>query len=172
MERVNPRYEVVRGSLKLMADGGHNGVVASMGINDADWDLLTGSRSWVAPDRSRVTAMLQDLVFGSMDVAQLPRMNIAAEYQAAVIVAFVGPNNIGKAAHWLSGAMPTNEALAAGVEADNVTPDQLFALCLEAYNDDISSFKALFESALGKKLMHFERVASPASAPAAKGKTK
>ena len=159
MSDVNPRYEVVRSSLKLMADGGYTGVISALGITEADWELLTGNRVWSSLDRNRVSALLQQLVFGSMDVASMPRIDIAAEYQAAVIVMFVSPNNIGMAAHWLSGATPTNETLAAGVESEVVTPQRLFALCLEAYNDRLTSYKERFESAIGKKLMHFERAA-------------
>lgn len=139
------------GMMRLLAEGTASADFSSLGIHQEDHDLLTGDRLWVAPERYKVTQLVDQIVWGTMDIIGVPRFAISAEYMAAVIAMFIHPTNIFVACQWLAREMD-NSSLADGAEergAVLIRPGQLFALVGEIHSTDISSFQSRFNKRVG-----------------------
>lgn len=139
------------GMMRLLADGTASADFSSLGIHQEDHDLLTGPRLWVAPERYKVVSLIDQIVWGTMDVIGVPRFAISAEYMAAVIAMFVHPTNMFLACQWTAREMD-NTSLADGAEergAVLIRPGQLFALVGEIHSQDISGFQQRFNKRVG-----------------------
>ncbi|AJK28266.1 putative minor capsid protein [Eel River basin pequenovirus] len=128
------------GALRLLKAGTINGDFSSCGVTEKDYELLTSSTPWMAQQRNAVRNTMEALIWGSMDIAGVPRFQPPAEYIAAVISEFVGAPNKLVACRYIEGGSRTEE-LAAGAtqETDPVTSRQLFALVvqLEAHSPHV-----------------------------------
>lgn len=128
------------------ASGAH---LSAMGISKADFNITVGDVPWTVEQRSRVMKTLEALTYGVLDNLGLPRFSVPAEYMAAIIAMFVSPANVMPATRWIE-ATPPADKLAIDTDnatAEKVTARQLFALVIEALNDDVqlSSFRSKFE---------------------------
>ena len=166
-------YRTAVGVLRMMAERAMVDSIASFGISEADWKLVTGPKPWIGLDRARVCRVLDSLIFGSMDLAGLPRFRVPAEYVSAVLVTFVSPNNLMLACAWREQS-PSADDLSRidGVGAEPVRAHQLFALCTRLHSQngiEKSSAQAAFEKHVGAAIDHARVAGAPASpAPTSK----
>ena len=73
--------------------------------------------------------MLDALTHGTLDVQGLPRINVPAEFRAAVVALVVNPVNVCVACRWLEAGVPAESHITGTVE--QVTAEKLLALVLE-----------------------------------------
>lgn len=127
--------ETARGALRLVRESDLSLQAQAFGISKEELTKVMLNRTWVAGDRGPVRRVLDNLCYGMMDMIGVARIEIAAEYVAAVIVAFVAPCNIAVACRWCEGVR-SSEAVrdAAGVVQGEVSPAQLFVLCQMLYD--------------------------------------
>lgn len=147
LQKVKSAFDVLaRGSAEHLA---------GMGITEADWNLFTGAAPWTAADRNRVRNTCDAVTHGALDFLGLPRFEVPAEYIAAVITMFVGPVNWQVAARWFETGRTTEDlASLPDTGAAPMSAQQLFSLCLEANDDDVSAFRAKFEKRVGRAVAH------------------
>jgi hypothetical protein len=131
-----------KGAMAVLANGDIMDAVHAIGCSEADWKLVTGKKLWLGVDRPRVKRVLDALIFGTIDMLGLPRMEISSEFAASVVAFFVSDVNIFTACHWI-GNYSTNDDLANyhgvldGVTSlEQTTPTRLFALVLEIKGGD------------------------------------
>lgn len=121
------RFETAQNCLRLIARGAVTDAFLSLGVSKDDFQRVCSAEAWIGTDRPRVTAVLNALMHGSCDVLGLPRIEVPAEFRAAVLCAFVHGGNLMVACNWLeTGA--TAEDVAGGSMAP-VRSRELFALC-------------------------------------------
>jgi len=134
----NLRAEVALGAMRMLAEGSANVNIQAFGLDQNDFDLVAGPYAWTSIDRPKVSAVLQTLTTGTLDVIGVTRYPVSAEYMAGVVAMFVMPANFMTACDWLPACL-TNEDLGAGQRdfgGERVTPQQLFALVLQIYSGD------------------------------------
>ena len=71
--------------VRMLAEDNFTRVMVNAGINQSDMDLFRGSPIWTSDLRSRLRRVLDALVYGLCDMAQLPRVDVPAEMPAAII---------------------------------------------------------------------------------------
>lgn len=152
---VNVSYSCVVGTLKMIQSHGLIDSLASFGISQSDYDLLTGDIPWISSDRARVMRSLDSLIHGSVDLVGLPRFLVPAEYVAAVLATFVKPANCMLACAWREGS-PTAEKLAASdaglLGSEPVRSSRLFSIIVELFamnGSDVTAAKAAFDKRVG-----------------------
>lgn len=126
--------EVARNCMILIRDGAASDAFEALGISSADFILVTGNSAWVGADRGRVSGVLTLLTHGVLDVLQLPRIEVPAEFVASVLSTFVSPGNLAVACRWME-AGPTADSLSVGGSIEAVTAARLFAMCCQLAND-------------------------------------
>lgn len=127
-------YSVARNCMTLIKDGGVNDAFESLGINPEDFDLVCSNVPFVGVDRNRVTSVLTSLIWGTLDVVGLPRIEVPTEFIASVLCVFVSAGNLAVACRFMESGSPA-EDLAAGGSLEPVTADQLFALCCQLWSE-------------------------------------
>ena len=150
------------GAMTLIRDGAVNGNLRELGVSEADAEKLMQDAPWLHTDRGVVRAVVDALVYGSMDLQGLPRFDPPAEYVAGVLWSFVSPTNLQVACSWVQGT-PRAEELATGAlkNAPPATARQLFALCVRLGACD-GSVKAAFRKKCGYALERSREVAENA----------
>lgn len=123
-------FPVAINCMNLIKEGACNDAFESLGIIPEDFHLVTMSVPYVGADRHRVTHVLNSLIWGTLDVVGLPRIEVPTEFIASVISVFVSPGNLAVACRWME-AGAAAEDLAAGGSLEPVTARQLFALCCQ-----------------------------------------
>ena len=98
-----------------------------LGITAVDFEFVTGSVPWTREDRGRVRAVLDAVCHGVVDLLGAPRLNLPAEYMAAVLVTFVKPVNMHLACLWCE-RQASAEDITEGGSVEAVSADKLFAL--------------------------------------------
>lgn len=106
-----------------------------LGITDQQFQLTAGERNWARDELHIVMRTLDALIYGTIEVLGLPKMQVPAEHTAAVVAALIARPNQMTACIWLSqqkqvgpGAL---ELAARGQSSNRLEPasaDQLFAL--------------------------------------------
>ena len=150
-------FQTSVGVLRLMAKQAIVDSLASFGITDDLWKLTTGSAPWTGVDRPRVTRVLDALVYGSIDLAGLPRFRVPAEYIAAIMVTFVSANNLMLACAWRERTQDADALSNEGYASDSVTSHQLFSLCVRLCDESspqVSAAQAEFEKKVGVAIEH------------------
>ena len=154
------KYPAARNALELIARGSVD-AIASFGISKDDFRLVTGVTVWLATDRARVSQILQQLLFGSLDVVGLNRIQAPAEYIAAVIAVFVAPVNHMPACRFFEHSRPADD-LALGPrsnETESVTATQLFAMVVDLANPaEISATALAFEKRVRLAVEHAKQI--------------
>lgn len=113
----------------------------ALGITPMDWELLKQSTPWRRDQTQRVLRTISAVVYGTLEVMNMPKFNVPAEFVACTLAATVHPGNMFVACQWLAYERLT------GVPADDLaertttgweqsTPEQLLALVLKLMNSD------------------------------------
>lgn len=145
------RAETALGAMKLLAEGSASSDFGAFGLSRDEFNLFIGSRHWVGMDRPVVEKIAQIITYGVMDVIGATRFPVSAEYFAAVVAMFVHPCNIQVACDWLP-RQQLNASLSKGegeLDAEFVTPRQLFALVLRLKEKGTQTFLLQFEERTG-----------------------
>lgn len=108
---------------------------AALDMTQDDYDFFTGSRIWLATDRSRARRCVEAAVYGTLDFVGYPRFPAPVEFIAAAIAYFVHPANVQTACLIMEGA-EFSENIINGIERP-VGAAELFShtLRLMAGND-------------------------------------
>jgi len=141
-------YPVAINCMNLIKDGMVNDAFEALGILPEDFELVCLSFPYIGADRHRVTTVLNSLIWGTLDVVGLPRIEVPTEFIASVISVFVAPGNIAVACRWMEAGHAAEE-LAAGGNLEPVTAAQLFALCCQLASD-APSIAARWEARTGR----------------------
>lgn len=123
-------FPVAVNCMNLIKDGACNDAFEALAILPEDFELVCATVPYVGADRHRVTNVLTSLIWGTLDVVGLPRIEVPTEFIASVISVFVSPGNLAVACRWME-AGTAAETLAAGGSLEPVTAQQLFALCCQ-----------------------------------------
>lgn len=134
MHDVIVSYPVALNCMQLIGKGAVTDAFEALGITKDDFELATGDMSYLGADRSRVSSVLNALTHGTLDVLGLPRIEVPAEYRAAVIAVFVAPRNIHVACRWLETGVTAADIVAGG-QLEAVSAKQLFALICQLAGD-------------------------------------
>ena len=139
-----------KNAMSVIADGAASGAFEALGITEDEFQTATGDFPWISSDRHRVTAVLDALTHGTIDVLGLPRIEVPAEYRAAVIAMFVSPLNQQVACRWLEAGFDAN-MLAAGGKSEPVSAKQLFA-CVCMISPDSAPLRARWDKRVNRAL--------------------
>jgi len=123
-----------------------------LGISPIDFKLTYDPVIWRTEQRLRVVRTLEALLYGTTSMLGLSRLQLPAEYIAAIVATFVAPCNRKLACIYLAdiGTGRRAEDLAQGVSTEQVSPEQLFALVfLLSQNDAGTQARQQFAQRLG-----------------------
>lgn len=131
-------------AMKHIEQGSVTGEIDAFGVTKEDMKLTTGDTVWKGSDRSRVTNVLEVIMFGTVDVMGVPRFDIPAEYVAAVIAVFVAPSNTMLACRYLEGRSSAASIVLQGSDEsahglERCTARQLFSLVLQIKDDSLAN---------------------------------
>lgn len=126
----------VLGAMRLVELGAVNADFRGMGVAKADYDRFVSDQPWTADDRILVTRVFDCLCYGVMDIVAIPRIELPAEYVAAIIRTFVSPNNYFTACQWGS-SLKAADDMDQGREP--IQPHQLFALLVRMSSEEYES---------------------------------
>ena len=154
----NLSHAAMFGHLTLIANGLHKPSISALGLSNDDWQELTGHAPWTVSDRPRMSRILTDLIYASVDLLGLPRFRIPAEYVTAVIAIFVAPANVFAACSWSAADLYSSEDIINGKQADAVRVEEVFALVGQCYADSkvFTDFCNRFETNIGRRLAHVQ----------------
>jgi hypothetical protein len=128
----------VRGSMKVLTECNIQDICLSLGCTEQDWHLVRGSKPWLGKDRPRVVRLLEGCFYGMIDTLGTPRFEVPAEFIAGVLTLIAHPVNFWTASAWLGTQKASEDIINDTVDGcEDVTPRQIFSLCLEAYSDEI-----------------------------------
>lgn len=128
----------VRGSMRVLCESEIQDIVMSLGCTEADWKMVRGSKPWLGKDRPRVVRLLEGCFYGLIDTLGVPRFEVPAEFVAGTITIICHPTNYWVASAWLGNQRSSEDILSEDIEGiEEVKPQQIFALCLEAESDEI-----------------------------------
>lgn len=96
-------------AVRYMATDAFVRCIVNCGVNQSDMDLFTGPGLWTPDLRTRMRRVIDSVVYGVCDMAQLPRVDLPAEIPAAVIAMTVNPANWIVASAWLAGLRPARD---------------------------------------------------------------
>lgn len=124
----------------------------AFGITPDDYQLIAGNRPWLSSERPRVDSVLDNLCAGSLDQVGVGRFDYPAEWIAGILCSFVDPVNIMVACKWCERTRSAEDWSGSG-PSEEVTPSQLYALCLEFLGDtDANGFRDKFEKKIGVQI--------------------
>lgn len=115
----------------------------ALGVTQQDMKIITGDKVWRREQMHPIMRTFDCIMNGTLEILAMPKTNVPAEFQAAVICGVVANPNIRLACAWLSmerkmGASVIDTAAGsnAGSSTDPATEGQLFALCCILKNSD------------------------------------
>ena len=132
MEKGKVSYEMLIGSMRVIADGINMNSLEAQGLSRQEFKFVSSKQPWVGSDRVKVQRILSALLQGTLDVIGLPRMQLPAEYAASVINFFVHPCNYMTACVWCERVYSSESILDNQELKEDYSPDELFALVLIA----------------------------------------
>jgi len=145
------RLEVAFGAMSMLAAGTASSNFSHMGMSDDDYDLFTGSGVWQRQDQGSIESISSNIITGVMDMVGIQRIEVSAEYIAAVIAMFVHPVNYFTACSWLARNY-SNEDLASGnsqLSIERVTPGVVYALVEQLQAKNPAEYLARFNKRVG-----------------------
>ena len=146
MNGIPIRFEIARGAMQLCASQSFYELWRTMGVSEEEYNICRGEHVWLPEHRTAMRKVLDTFAIGVMDLSQLPRFELPAEYLACVIAVYVHPNNAMQACRVFENVRPAAELAGATVDAQVVDPAQLFALVCAIYDSDaVKTVKASFE---------------------------
>ena len=150
-------YGAVKGALAIVERAMDASTCAELGLTKAAYEEVTSQTPWIGAQRQRARATLDTLCHATTDLIGLPRIEIPAEYVAAVIASFVHPVNIAVACSWMEGRLPAAQDLVVAGEPppqgmDHLTAAQLFSMvCFILSDEDMGPVVSNFEKRVGLK---------------------
>lgn len=161
------RYSTVRSCARLLANGSVYGDFEAVGVTPDDLALVTGDRLWIASERNRVTRILDNCLYSTMDAVGIPRFEAPAEFIAAVVAVFVDPVNYMLASRFMETGRVADDIIDSDSPSlEPVTADKVFALLCRFYDsEDIEDLRDQFEKRVGWAIWYAEhRDADPDTA--------
>ena len=151
------QYGAVRGSLKMIKSYFGDRDKILIDVDPERYEIVTQKAPWLAPQRHVARSGLESLCHATVELLGLPRVEIPAEYVAAVIAVFVDPVNYMVACSWFEGQLPsandmvTKDDPPAGME--HLKAHQLFGMVLIiAGNTNSFEFRDPFEKKMDMKI--------------------
>jgi len=145
-------HSAIKSALAIVTS---QGSVYAANITATDLARLRGETVWLTGDRLRMMKAMDTIFQGGLEIAGIPPIQMPAEVLAAGIACVVHPTNWLTAAVW-SGERFSLMAEARGIEAGRdkagqtvITPRQMYALIVQAY-DDPAPFRTNLEKKLNK----------------------
>lgn len=117
----------------------------TLGVTPEDYALAASQNLWLNQHRPRVERVMEALLYGTTDLLGIGRIELPAEYIAAVVSTFIAPGNRRTACTWLSERKLSGTAanqLATGLASVQMSPassQQLFALVIALSETDAST---------------------------------
>lgn len=152
---MQPSFATALATMRQIVDY-TSGEFAALGVSEDDLELTHGEMMWQRQHVHTVLKTLNSLMFGTLEIMGMPKINIPAEFQAALIATFVAPvNRIGccilfEQENKIGGVASEIANNAENFGVDRVARDQLFALVLELSSRDESTQARLdFKERLG-----------------------
>jgi len=134
---MTPNYQVARACMKSIALESGLDVLSSIGVNKADFKMLTADIPWRHDARHRMTNTLRSLLNGSMSMLGLQPFELPTEYIAAAIYLYTSPCNRKSACLFMEKTRPASEIISTGGRKPDewVYADVLFAMVCELNTD-------------------------------------
>lgn len=151
-------YHGVISAMKIIAAGGVERSLTTIGVHEKDYVDLTGPVPWTMHDAQRMQTVIEKLAQGTSTAAGLPVFQLPVEYYAAVIATFVHPTNFIVACNAI-GRRGTTEDFARGTDfTASIDPRQAFALVLQAVQAEQGQgeYRSKFEKAMMGRLQQEE----------------
>lgn len=143
------RIEVAMGAMSILRENSLNGDFSAFGINEKEYELMSGSQPWQATDRSTVRRVLDCMLFGIMDQVGVPRFQPPLEYVASVLSSFVNGVNMQLACRWIEGGSRAEDIVGDHPEeAVHIDAARLFAFVVLLRGAD-RSVREQFEKKVG-----------------------
>ena len=156
------RYSVARGMLSAIRRGAYNGTLAPLGVSEEDFELATRDEVWTRNDRQSVVQTIEAVAHGGMDLLALPRLELPAEYLAAIIATIVRPVNFQIACRWLERGVTV---AAEGIEDGSLEPvkaNVLFVLTCELFGDEeCTKARSVLEKKFAVRLREHDELDQP-----------
>ena len=143
------KYATAKGSMALVRSMDYEEIFRGLGITPEEFKLLVGKSIWLGSDRASVRKSLDACLAGAMDLTGVPRIEMPAEFIAAVICSFVAPVNVMKACAWMENQRPAEAISGASSSPEIVSAGQLFALCNRLFEGDDQAVQQSFEKRVG-----------------------
>ena len=141
------KLQTALGALKIIKKAEVTDAMASVGITEANLRQVKSSAPWVGQDKANVQRTMDAAIYASLDIMNIPRIAAPAEYQSAMIYALVHPTNIMTAVRWAAEAKSAQDHTGdKGVESTPVTPEKLFCLVCDLYDNEASLAAAFDKS--------------------------
>ena len=119
----------------LAVSSGYNQRWATAGFTKAEYDTLTQSYIWGADQARVVPSLISEAVQISLTLANLPAMQMPAEFIAAVIVKYVHPCNYLIAAVKAPKGFNASKLLEDRATIESVSPELMISMVLQAAVD-------------------------------------
>ena len=155
VKQAHPAVDI---ALRVVKAGRYQQMLEMQGIPKTVWSVALGSDIWLPQDRQNVRQVFDSLLFGTLDVLGLPRVELPAEYIAAFVCIFADPVNWQTACTWYQNAntidalVVPEDQMEAGIFEANMSAKRLFAMvCRFASVSDPLSLSAV-RSELAKKM--------------------
>jgi len=145
----NLNIQTAKGAINTILNLEYIDQCKALGINDSEWNDLTGPKPWSGKQRPIIKRLVDNLLFGMLDAMGLPRFAVPAEFVASVGLAFIYPTNYWAFSSWMGNFHRADElgnfdgshnGPTDGLE--KVTASQIFALILQLNSDE--SIELLF----------------------------
>ncbi len=105
-------------------------VMKNAGVSEADWKLVSQDKLWSQSDRIRTNRIIDALIYGSTEMAGMPKVDISAEMCAAILATVVSPMNWMIVASWQEGLAPAYDLATAesSVQIERISAGKMLAL--------------------------------------------
>lgn len=128
----------------------------ALGVTPQDFKVLVGDITWRREQMHTIMRTYNCILFGTLEILGMQKIQIPAEMQAAVIITTVSPCNVFLAVSWLAQegrlgpSVSDASQRSAGSAPEPATEGQLLALCtLLANSDRMQDARSRMMSKLG-----------------------
>ena len=121
---TDPRYVTALSYVKVVIEENKRMNV----LDEHQHAFVIQDKPWIREDRALVTQCVQKIVYGALEVAQLPRFAMPAEFIAAAICIFVHPCNWRVACEFFNGMSWADDLADGDEEVTPIRPGVLFKM--------------------------------------------
>lgn len=128
------------------------------GVSKEQLKKVMNPAPWLGAERAAVRRTLDSLVYATVDCAGLPRIDLPAEYVAAVISVFVHPTNLMVACVFMEGKHNWVDEVARAANdpiqgLERVSASELFGIICEILGDsEFPNARAAIEHKMARKV--------------------